>query len=436
MRPPPACGSLTPTAAPHHAAPPIDNRPAPADPNRAFATQVAAELTGAGHLALFAGGCVRDRLLGKRPKDYDVATDAPPARVREIFGKRRTLAVGESFGVIVVLPNRREHPAAEQVEVATFREEEGYADGRRPDAVRFSTPEADARRRDFTINGLFENPATGEVIDHVGGVADLEARVLRAIGDPGERMKEDKLRLLRAVRFAATLGFDLDPATAEAVRAHADGLPSVSGERIGAEMRRVLGDPNRAWAVGALADLALLPRVAPAVSGLPPANFALTRDTLAALDEPASFPLALAALYRGAGDAGEAARRWRLSKAEAARTDDLLRDVNALDGFPDLPPHRKKRLLSRDHAADLIALVRAERRASRQPTADADAAAAYLAAHTRDELAPAPLLTGADLIAAGLRPGPDFKRKLDAAYDAQLDADVATTAEALALVTR
>ena len=272
------------------------------------------------------------------------------------------------------------------------------------------------------------------MIDHVGGLADLEAGVLRAIGDPAARMNEDRLRLLRAVRFAATLGFRLDPATARAIRSQADGLPSVSGERIGAEMRRVLSDPNRAWGVGALADLALLPQVAPAVSALPAANFALTCDTLASLDEPASFPLALAALYRGAGDAGEAVTRWRLSNAEAARATDLLRDVNALDGFPDLPLHRKKRLLACDHAADLIALVRAERRAARRPTDDADAAAAFLADTPPDELAPAPLLTGADLIAAGRRPGPEFKRLLDAAYDAQLDGVLTTTGDALKFV--
>ena len=408
--------------------------PEPSDPNRPFAVHVAAELSRAGHHALFAGGCVRDRLLGKTPKDYDVATDAPPPRVREVFGRRRTLAVGESFGVIVVLPDRRRFPEAQQVEVATFREEAGYADGRRPDAVTFSTPQADAQRRDFTINGLFEDPASGEVIDHVGGRADLAAGVIRAIGDPAERMEEDRLRLLRAVRFAATLGFDLDWATANAVKAQADGLPSVSGERIGQEMRRMLTAPGRATGAGLLRELALLPRVAPAVAALPPANFALTCDTLAALDEPASFPLALAALYRGAGDAGEAVRRWRLSNAEAARAADLLRDVNALTGFPDLPAHRKKRLLAGEHAADLIALVRAERRAARQPNADADAAAAFLRGTPPDDLAPPPLLTGRDLIAAGLTPGPDFKAKLDAAYDAQLDGRVTTTAEALALV--
>ena len=407
--------------------------PEPSDPNRPFAAHVAAELSRAGHLALFAGGCVRDRLLGKTPKDYDIATDAPPARVREVFGRRRTLAVGESFGVIVVLPDRKRFPGAQQVEVATFREEAGYADGRRPDAVRFSTPQKDAQRRDFTINGLFEDPASGEVIDHVGGRADLALKVIRAIGDPAERMEEDRLRLLRAVRFAATLAFDLAPATAEAVRSRADGLPSVSGERIGQEMRRVLVDPNRVRGVELLRDLDLLPQVAPAVAAAA-ADLPRTFRVLAALGENTTFPLALAAFSLGVGDAGEPVRRWRLSNAEAQRAGDLLTDADALHDFAALPLHRKKRLLARDHAADLIAFTRAVRIADDEPTADADAAAAFLRDTPPADLAPPPLLTGADLIAAGRKPGPMFKRMLDAAYDAQLDGEVTMTAEALAFV--
>ena len=400
------------------------------DPNRAFAAHVAVKLSRAGHVALFAGGCVRDRLLGKTPKDYDIATDAPPARVREIFGKRRTLAVGESFGVIVVLPDRRRFPHAQQVEVATFREETGYADGRRPDSVRFSTPEADAQRRDFTVNGLFEDPATGEVVDYVGGRADLENRLLRAIGDPAERMEEDKLRLLRAVRFAATLGFALDPATANAVKAQADGLPSVSGERIGQEMRRVLSDGNRVRGLDLLAELGLLARVAPAVAARP--DLDRTRRALAALGHgPVPFPLALTGFYLEAGDPGEAADRWRLSNAEAKRAGELLAHRRALDGFGALPLHRKKRLLAEPFAEDLIALARAVRTADGDPIADPDAAAAFLRDTPPADLAPSPLLTGADLIAAGMKPGPDFKAMLDAAYDAQLDGAVTTTAGAL-----
>ncbi|MFH5803839.1 CCA tRNA nucleotidyltransferase [Alienimonas sp. DA493] len=413
----------------------MNDGPSPADPNRVFAEFVAAELSRAGHIGLLAGGCVRDRLLGKTPKDYDVATDAPPAEVRKTFGRRRTLSVGESFGVIVVLPDLKRFPGTQQVEVATFREESGYADGRRPDAVRFSTPQADAQRRDFTINGLFEDPATGEVVDYVGGQADLEAGVLRAIGDPAERMREDKLRLLRAVRFAATLGFQLDPATADAVRAMAAELPVVSGERIGAEMRRVLAHPNRAVGVRLLGEVDLLVPVAPEVAALTAAGRDRTVAVLNELgDEPVPFPLGLAALLIDVGAVRGTAARWRLSNDETQRTRDLLADVAALDEFAALPTHRKKRLLAREHAADLIALVAAVRRADGRPTEDADAAAAYLRSHGPEELAPAPLLTGADLIAAGKTPGPEFKALLDRAYDAQLDGEVRTKEDALTFV--
>ncbi|NNJ24480.1 CCA tRNA nucleotidyltransferase [Alienimonas chondri] len=417
----------------------------PADPNRVFASYVAEELSRAGYRALFAGGCVRDRLLGKTPKDYDVATDAPPAAVRETFGRKRTLAVGESFGVIVVLPNRRRFPGAQQVEVATFREDAGYADGRRPDAVRFSTPEADALRRDFTINGLFEDPATGEVIDFVGGVADLEAGVLRAIGDPADRMAEDALRMLRFVRFATVLEFWPDEETSAAVLAAADNITAVSGERIGQEMRRLLAAPRRDQGVAMLHAAGLLGYVAPSVAALSPTERSRTRQALRLLPGwqpgPVSFPLTLAALYAQVGSAEEAVRGWRLSNDEARRSEDLLANLGALGGFEALPTHRKKRLLAGAFARDLIALERAMRRADGDDgtgtaTADADAAETFLNETPAAELSPAPLLTGGDLIAAGCQPGPQFKQMLDEAYDAQLDGTVRSTEEALALVTR
>ena len=414
------------------------------DPDREFAAHVAAELSRAGHLALFAGGCVRDRLLGKVPKDYDVATDAVPARVREIFGRRRTLAVGEAFGVIVVLPDKRRFPAAQQVEVATFREDAGYADGRRPDAVTFSTPEKDAARRDFTINGLFEDPATGEVIDHVGGVADLEARVLRAIGDPASRMAEDALRMLRFVRFATALDFRPDERTGEAVKAAADRIVHVSGERVGQEMRKLLASERRAFGVGYLHAVGLDRHVAPAFAALSPARRDQTRGTLKRLGQTTFFPLALAAMYWDVGDAEEAVDRWRLSNGVARKTWWLLENRHGLTGFADLPTHRKKRLLGEPGGADLVRLVRARASALKSLAdageevdariKDADAAAAFLRDTPPADLAPPPLLTGRDLIAAGLRPGPDFKRRLYAAYDAQLDGRVTTTEEALGLV--
>ena len=203
---------------------------------RQFALWVVGETARGRFSGPVGGGCVRDELLGLEPSDYDVATDATPEQVRACFGKRHTLAIGAAFGVIVVLGRGGE----DQVEVATFRRDVGYSDGRRPDAVEFCTAREDALRRDFTMNGLFFDPVSRQVLDFVGGREDLAAGVVRAIRDPAERFAEDKLRMLRAARFASTFGFRIDPLTAEAVRREARALTVVSAERIATEMRKML----------------------------------------------------------------------------------------------------------------------------------------------------------------------------------------------------
>src|SRR5947209_8570545 len=207
---------------------------------REDALAVVRRLREAGHVAYFAGGCVRDLLLGKEPKDYDVATDAPPQRVRALFSN--TQAVGAAFGVILVRHRRS------QVEVATFRSDGTYLDGRRPEAVRFTTAAEDAQRRDFTINGLFLDPVADQVIDFVGGREDLKAGVIRAIGEPSARFGEDHLRMLRALRFAARFGFQIEPRTQDAIRRHAPQLVRISPERIAEELRFTLPGRNGAWA--------------------------------------------------------------------------------------------------------------------------------------------------------------------------------------------
>src|SRR5688572_25076472 len=212
--------------------PPDDS---PRSATREDALAVVRRLRDAGHVAYFAGGCVRDQLLGLDPKDYDVATDAPPDRVRQLFSN--TQAVGAAFGVILVRQRKS------QIEVATFRTDGKYLDGRRPEGVVFTTAEEDAKRRDFTINGLFYDPVEDKVIDYVGGRADLERRIIRAIGNPDERFAEDHLRVLRAVRFAARFGFDIEPATASAVQSHARHLPRISPERVAEELRLMLTPP-------------------------------------------------------------------------------------------------------------------------------------------------------------------------------------------------
>ncbi|MCA9023409.1 MAG: CCA tRNA nucleotidyltransferase, partial [Planctomycetaceae bacterium] len=223
------------------------------------AVDIVRKLRDAGFQALWAGGCVRDLLLGKEPKDYDVATNALPDQVRHLFGTRRTLAVGASFGVIIV----RGHQPDCDVEVATFRSEGPYLDGRRPEHVRFTTAEEDAQRRDFTINGMFYDPLNESIYDYVGGKSDLQQHLIRAIGDPLERMQEDKLRLLRAIRFAATLQFHLAETTFQAIQRMSNEITVVSPERISDELRKMLIHPNRRLAMELVQRSGLLKPVIP-----------------------------------------------------------------------------------------------------------------------------------------------------------------------------
>ena len=244
---------------------------------RRFALDVVCQLRAAGFEAYWAGGCVRDELLGRTPKDYDVATNATPPEIRDLFGNRRTLPLGAAFGVITVLGPR---PAG-MIEVATFRQDAEYSDGRHPDHVTFSSAREDAARRDFTINGMFFDPVNRQVIDFVGGQDDLRNRLIRAIGPPRLRFGEDKLRMLRAVRFVAAFDFLIDAETAAALREMADQIAVVSPERIAMEMRRVLTEPGRVQGVRLLVELglaeAVLPEIVPRERTSPaPAEQALT----------------------------------------------------------------------------------------------------------------------------------------------------------------
>jgi len=206
-------------------------------PMEKTAREIAARLRESGHIAYFAGGCVRDIVRGETPKDFDIATDARPEIVQKLFS--RTYAVGAHFGVILVVED------GFQFEVATFRSDEAYIDGRRPSAVRFSTPEEDAKRRDFTINGMFYDPVSEEVIDFVGGHADIAAKLVRAIGDPVQRFAEDRLRMLRAVRFATVLDYEIDEQTWNALVANAPSISQISAERIRDELVRIFLSPKR-----------------------------------------------------------------------------------------------------------------------------------------------------------------------------------------------
>jgi tRNA nucleotidyltransferase/poly(A) polymerase len=388
---------------------------------------------------------VRDRLLGRTPKDYDVGTTATPQQIRDVFGHKKTIPVGAQFGVIAVLGPK----GAGQIEVATFRRDTTYSDGRHPDSVEFSTPEADAHRRDFTINGLFYDPLEDRVIDFIGGVDDLGRGIVRAIGAPRARFEEDKLRLLRAVRFAATFDFTLDLPTREALEAMVGELHVVSAERIAAEMRLMLVHRRRAAAVDLLQDVGLLSVILPELATANEAGKTTARgragdeawlaalDTLDALAEP-GFPLALAALlYPFVDGPGTIAvgRRWKLSNTEMKRARWLVENGQALVGAQEMPWSRVQPMLVSEGILELVALHEAIATAGGRQSDEAAWCRQVLQLPS-DKLDPAPLVNGDDLIAHGVPRGKLFQRLLGAVREAQLDAKIATKAEALALVDR
>ena len=428
--------------------------PAATEPNREFAVSVVKRLQEAGHLALWAGGCVRDLLMGREPKDYDVATDATPERVREVFGKRRTLAVGESFGVIVVLGPKQDGVTL-QVEVATFRAEGAYLDGRRPDPqhIRFTTPEEDAWRRDFTINGMFYDPVHEHVRDYVGGEEDLRAGIVRAIGEPHDRMQEDKLRMLRAVRFTATLDFELDEATGRAVREMAPQLEVVSPERIAQELRRMLVGRHRRRAVRLLQQLDLLtvifPELSPILQPEEPREWSHTLDILEQLEDP-GFELAAAALLRTvpcpadesrrdtreSGTVRAICKRLKLSNQELDAITWLVRHRDRLADAPEQPLAELKRTLASPYAADLRGLMRADAAARGGDRSAIDFIDRFVDETPAERIDPPPLATGADLIELGLVPGRQFHELLETVRDAQLNEEIETPAEARSLLQR
>ncbi|HZZ70626.1 MAG TPA: CCA tRNA nucleotidyltransferase [Pirellulales bacterium] len=411
---------------------------------RLFALEVVRQLQGAGYQAYWAGGCVRDRLLAREPKDYDVATAATPDQIRALFDRRRTLAIGAAFGVICVLGP----VGAGQVEVTTFRSDASYSDGRRPDAVVFSSAEVDAQRRDFTINGLFYDPIAEQMHDFVGGRHDLEQGLVRAIGDPAARFREDKLRLLRAVRFAATFGFHLEPQTFAAVKVLAHEIHAVSAERISEEMRRMLAHPSRGVAARLLAESGLLAAILPEMTPLtgddpsvPAAATTAWNQTLAVLDQlqSDSFACGLAALLhqvsRDPAFVAHLGRRWKLSLKEIEQTSWLLARLDALAGARQAPWSNLQPLLVHEGIGELLALHAARARVRVGELADAEFVQAQLQ-RPAAELNPPPLLTGDDLIEHGVPRGKEYKHLLEAVRAAQLDQLIQTRAEALALVDR
>ena len=391
--------------------------------NKQTAIKIVKRLHRNGFQALLAGGCVRDMLLGRRAKDYDVATEAQPGDVIKLF--RRTLKVGAKFGVVIVLLD------GQQVEVATFRTETGYADGRHPGSVEFSTAAEDASRRDFTINGMFYDPLRKKVIDYVNGQTDLKARVIRTIGRPSERFGEDYLRMLRAVRFSTQLGLEIEPATWRAIRRNAAKITKISGERIAMELEGILVDPNRAAGASMLIESGLAETIFPA---LPRAQAKNAVDVLQQLREKVDFALALAGFFADAETdiAIRSCRILKLSRNQNRHIKFLLSSRGRLlDDKMSLA--QLKKILAEPYFRDLYELQRTIQKAkgdSRKAITPLIRLRRRIKALGDAELKPKPLLTGHDLIKLGATPGPALGQLAEEMYIAQLEGTLQTPSQA------
>ncbi len=386
-------------------------------PAAALARRVVKTLVARGHTAYLAGGCVRDLLLHRTPKDYDVATSAKPELVEAAFEK--TVAVGKSFGVITVLGES----ASVQVEVATFRHDGPYSDGRHPDSVRFTNAEEDALRRDFTINALFLEPESGEVIDYVNGVRDLEAKIIRAVGDPAVRFHEDKLRLLRAIRFACALNFDIDDETLDAVKRMAPQIAVCSKERIRAELDKMLTNIGRGWALRLLLDTGLLAAVLPELAALPPESLARTGACLDLIGNPPAPPLAWAVLLfdLGAQAAENALHELKCANDLIARVKSLIADAPQIAALESLGIAQQKRLLRKTGIDEDLELLRVRAIAGAAQASAAKRAPQLLALRKAEGLWPKVPLNGNDLAAMGIKQGPIFKDLLNALENEALE---------------
>lgn len=422
------------------------------------ARRVAARLREAGYIAYFAGGCVRDMVRGVAPKDYDIATDATPDQVQRLF--KRTYAVGAHFGVIVVVEEGR------NFEVATFRSDEAYIDGRRPSAVRFSSPREDAERRDFTINGMFFDPARDEVIDYVGGREDLKPGVIRAIGDPGRRFGEDRLRLLRAVRFATTLEFEIEPETWRALLANAGSITQISAERIRDELVKIFSSPQRVRGWDLLDESGLMRAIIPEIERMkgceqPPQFhpegdvFTHTRIMLEMLPPDASLPLVWSVILHdvakpvtasvdetgrirfnghdrvGAEMTERIMERLRFSRAEIDATVEMVRQHMVFKDVPKMRTAKLKRFMARPTFTDEMELHRVDCASSHAMLDNYEFLLRKGEEFANEPIIPPPLVRGADLIAMGLKPGPKFKEILDEIETRQLEGALGTRDEAL-----
>lgn len=429
------------------------------DPKRQAATDIVCRLRVEGFQAYLVGGCVRDLVMGREPQDYDVSTDATPVEVVKLFPG--SLTVGAQFGVVIV-------PKEEgNVEVATFRSDGRYADGRHPVEVRFTkTAQEDVRRRDFTINGLLYDPVREEVLDFVGGQADLRARRIRTIGDPVERFHEDRLRMLRAVRFTARFGFALDGATLEAIRKLAALIHDVSAERVRDEIVKILTEGRARRGFELLEETGLLAEVLPEVKALQgvaqPPEFHPEGDvwvhTLMMLEglRAPSATLALGVLLHdvgkpptftvrerirfdnhvevGARMAEAICGRLRFPSRETERVVELVCHHLRFKDFPKMRRSTQMRFLRMEGFDEHLELHRLDCLASHGDLTHYDLARRLVEETPEEQIKPTPLVRGDDLIAQGYTPGPLFKKILQTVEDAQLEGKLRTREDALRLL--
>ncbi|MEM6915018.1 MAG: CCA tRNA nucleotidyltransferase [Verrucomicrobiota bacterium] len=413
------------------------------------AIQIVERLQDAGEEAFFAGGCVRDRALGKEPKDFDIATSARPEQILKVFGKGEM--VGAHFGVIL-LREKGEH-----FEIATFRRDGEYEDGRHPNSVAFTDAREDAERRDFTVNGMFFDPVKGELIDFVGGQADLENRILRAIGDPHERFREDHLRILRAIRFATTLEFEIESGTWAAIREASDAVQTLPAERVREELDRIWIHRNRLRGFDLLVESGLMQLLLPEIMALqgceqPPQwhpegdVFTHTRRMLGLLPEEASLPLVLSTLFHdiakpatfeydeeedrirfnghdklGAQMTREILNRFKYSNQVIEFTTGAVAVHMKFKDVAEMRQSTLKRFLARENFADELELHRVDCLGSNGKLDHYDFIQEKTKEFSEEPLLPTPFLSGKDLIDRNLTPGPKFKEILIEAQDLQLE---------------
>lgn len=427
------------------------------DPGRA-AFAIASVLKEKGYQALFAGGCVRDFLMKKEPKDFDIATSAPPDAVEKIFPK--TISVGKKFGVILVLQGEK------PFEVATFRKEGGYADGRHPSEVSFSVAAEDAKRRDFTVNGLFYDPFSKKVLDHVGGTKDLEKKRVCAIGDPYERFEEDKLRLLRAIRFAANLGFEIEAETWKALKQKAKKIHRVSPERIREELVKIFTRPGAGRGFNLLSESGLMKEILPEIERMkgveqPPEFhpegdvFIHTRMLLAKLEGTnPSVILVMAALFHdvgkpptyavhedrirfyehapiGAEMTRQIMKRLRFSNDEIEAVSECVANHMVFADVQKMRSGKLKRFVSRPTFPVELDLHKVDCESSHGMLDNYYFLIEKMKEYEKEELKPKPFINGHDLMAFGMEPGPAMKPLLEELYELQLGGDIKTRGEAL-----